>query len=37
VDIAPADFTLPDHRGMPYRLGEHLGRPLALLFFRGDW
>ena len=33
----PVDFSLPDHLGRPFRLSEHLDRPLALLFYRGDW
>jgi peroxiredoxin len=32
------EFELPDHRGRPWRLGEHLGDgPVLLVFYRGDW
>jgi len=30
------DFTLPDHDGKPYRLSEHAGRWLLLVFYPGD-
>jgi peroxiredoxin len=31
-------FTLPDERGEPVRLDDHLGHgPVALVFYRGDW
>ncbi len=35
--MAPLDFVLPDQTGAPYRLSEHLARPVVLLFYRGDW
>lgn len=31
-------FTLPDERGDPVRLEDHLGHgPVVLVFYRGDW
>jgi len=32
-DIAP-DYTLPTDRGDEWRLSEHLGKPLILMFHR---
>lgn len=32
-DPAP-DFTLPDHLGNPWRLADHRGRPVVLVFHR---
>jgi hypothetical protein len=31
------DFTLNDHRGRPFRLGELRGRKVVLIFYRGHW
>lgn len=28
------DFTLPDHRGQPWRLSDHQGSPVVLIFHR---
>ncbi len=28
------DVTLVDHRGEPWRLGDHLGRPVVLVLHR---
>ena len=32
-DLAP-DMTLPDHDGRVWRLSDHRGRPVVLLFHR---
>jgi hypothetical protein len=31
------DFTLPDHRGVPFDLATMRGKPFLLKFFRGHW
>jgi hypothetical protein len=31
------DFTLPDSRGGTFDLASARGRPILLLFYRGDW
>jgi peroxiredoxin len=31
------DFTLPDQAGRRWRLSDHRGRGVVLLFLRGDW
>ena len=33
----PVDFTREDENGRPWRLSEHLGDSVVLLFLRGDW
>jgi peroxiredoxin len=33
----PIDFTLADERGARWRLADHLGDAVVLLFLRGDW
>src|SRR5207249_889428 len=33
----PVDFTRDDENGRPWRLSEHLGDSVVLLFLRGDW
>jgi peroxiredoxin len=33
----PLDFTLDDENGRAWRLSEHLGDSVVLLFLRGDW
>ena len=39
--IAPGqrvpDFTLPDVAGGTFRLADHRGGPVVLVFFRGTW
>jgi peroxiredoxin len=37
VSDLPVDFVLPDERGAPWRLADHLGGAVVLLFLRGDW
>lgn len=31
------DFTLIDHSGQEWRLADHRGGGIVLLFLRGDW
>lgn len=31
------DFSLSDHRGRPFHLGELRGRKVVLIFYRGHW
>lgn len=31
------DFTLPDSTGATFELASARGRPIVLLFYRGDW
>ena len=34
----PIDFTLPDHAGGRYHLGDELSqRSVIVVFYRGDW
>jgi len=33
----PVDFALEDENGRAWRLSEHLGDSVVLLFLRGDW
>jgi len=33
----PVDFTLDDENGRPWRLSEHVGDSVVLIFLRGDW
>jgi hypothetical protein len=37
VAALPLDFALDDENGRAWRLFEHLGDPVVLLFLRGDW
>jgi len=37
MDALPVDFTREDKNGRPWRLSEHLGDSVVLLFLRGDW
>jgi hypothetical protein len=32
-EVVP-DVALVDHEGLPYRLSEHLGRPLVMILHR---
>jgi peroxiredoxin len=36
MEQAP-DFELPDHEGRPWRLADHLEKPILVVFYRGDW
>jgi hypothetical protein len=33
----PRDFVIEDERSNAWRLADHLGRAVVLLFLRGDW
>jgi peroxiredoxin len=37
VQKLPLDFTLDDQEGRTWRLSDHLGDSVVLLFLRGDW
>lgn len=37
IGNAAPDFELPDQYGRPVRLSDYLGRPVMLIFIRGDW